>query len=84
MLHPILDVRLLRYGYDTLLEQVTRQRLVRAARAGQWQRHAMSTPGQGQRGVRGNEQPGRDLLSPQERARLDFLRWLYRTGRLAP
>ena len=26
----------------------------------------------------------RDLISPRERARLGFLRWLYRTGRLTP
>ena len=26
----------------------------------------------------------RDLFSPHERARLRFVRWLYRAGRLAP
>jgi len=36
------------------------------------------------RGLRTRYQRDRDLFSSRECARLEFLRWLYRTGRLVP
>ena len=36
------------------------------------------------RALRERYQQDRDLFSARERARLRFVRWLYRTGRLTP
>ena len=36
------------------------------------------------RALRERYEKGRDLFSARERARLRFVRWLYRTGRLMP
>jgi hypothetical protein len=83
MLHPMRDEWMLRYGHDRMLQIAAQRRLVRAAQAAR-RTPALSAPRPALLPTVAWSAREDAPFSARARAHLHVLRWLYRTGCLAP